>query len=254
MNFWFIFFLILGVFIIVFLILALPRKESERVPSIEAIDDPDVVKAFERMANTPPFKLLRRKVISTIRKLNPTGTLIDVGCGSGNLIIQIAKKFSNLNLIGIDLSEDIITAAIKSAEENGVNKKIKFEIGSVEKLPFSDDSIDFIVSTLSLHHWYDPLTSFKEIYRVLRRNGTCLVFDFRRNSRKFFYGLLTFATKIVVPKALKNINEPLGSLKAAYNESEIYQILSEIPFIEVEIKPYLAWMFIKIEKRAHKLS
>ncbi|MFX0037633.1 MAG: class I SAM-dependent methyltransferase [Candidatus Hermodarchaeota archaeon] len=234
--------------------MALPRKESERVPSIEAIEDPDVVKAFERMANILPFKLLRRKVVSTIKKLNPTGTLVDVGCGSGNLIIQISKRFSNLDLIGVDLSEEIIKTAIKRVEKNGVIEKIKFEIGSVEKLPFLDDSIDFIVSTLSLHHWSDPLTSFKEIYRVLRRNGKCLVFDFRRNSRKFFYGLLTFATKIVVPKALKGINEPLGSLKAAYNVSEVHQFLSEIPFIEFEIKPFLAWMFIKIKKSYHNLS
>jgi len=198
MDCWLVFFVILGVFIFIFLILALPRKKSERVPSIEAIDAPDVAKAFKRMASILPFKLLRRKVISTIKKLNPTGTLVDIGCGSGNLIIQIANSFSNLDLIGIDLSEEIITAAINQAEKNGVIKKIKFEIGSVEKLPFPDDSIDFIVSTLSLHHWSDPTTSFKEICRVLRKNGTCLVFDFRRNSRKFFYGLLTFVTKVVV--------------------------------------------------------
>ena len=63
MNFWFIFLVILGIFMAIFLILALPRKTSERIPSIEAIDAPDVVKAFERMTNTPPFKLLRKKFI-----------------------------------------------------------------------------------------------------------------------------------------------------------------------------------------------
>ncbi|MFX1303632.1 MAG: class I SAM-dependent methyltransferase [Promethearchaeota archaeon] len=247
MDFWLIFFVILGTFTIIFLILALPRKKSERVPSIESLDAPDVAKAFERMANILPFKLLRRKVISTITKLNPTGTLVDIGCGSGHLIIQIAKRFSNLDLIGVDLSEAIISAAIERAEKNNVIEKIKFEIGNVDKLPFPDDSIDFIVSTFSLHHWSDPILSFKEISRVLRKNGTCLVFDFRRNSRKFFYGLLKFATKIVVPKPLKRINEPLGSLMASYNASEITQIFSKIPSIEVEIKPYLAWMFIKIK-------
>jgi len=254
MDFWLIFFLLFGVFIIIFLILALPRKDCERISSIEAIDDPDVAKAFGRMANTPPFKLLRKKVISTIRKLEPSGTLIDIGCGSGNLIIQIAKTFSNLELIGIDLSEEIIAAAILQAEKNGVKEKIKFEIGSVEKLPFPNDSMDFIVSTLSLHHWSEPISSFKEIFRVLRKDGVCLVFDFQRNSRKFFYGLLTFATKIVVPKPLKRINEPLGSLKASYNKSEIIQLLTEIPFIKFEIKPYLAWMFIRIKKSSPSLS
>ncbi|MFX1325923.1 MAG: class I SAM-dependent methyltransferase [Promethearchaeota archaeon] len=239
---------------LIFLILALPHKKCERVPSIEAIDDPDIAKAFEKMTNTPPFKLLRKKVVSTIKKLNPIGTLVDIGCGSGNLIIQIAETFSNLDLLGIDLSEEIISAAIKKAEKNGVKEKIKFEIGSVEKLPFSNNSIDFIVSTLSLHHWSEPVTSFKEISRVLKKDGICLVFDFRRNSRKFFYGLLTFATKIVVPKPLKRINEPLGSLKAAFNTSEIVQLLAEIPSIKFEIKPYLAWMFIKIEKNSCRLD
>ncbi|MFW9785678.1 MAG: class I SAM-dependent methyltransferase [Candidatus Heimdallarchaeota archaeon] len=248
MDFWVIFLPILGIFVIIVLILALPRMICERVPSIEAIDDPDVAKAFERMANTPPFKLLRRKVISTIKKLNPKGKLVDIGCGSGNLIIQIAESSLDLDLTGIDLSEEIISAAVKKAEKNGVKEKIKFEIGSVEKLPFPDDSIDFIVSTLSLHHWSEPLISFKEISRVLTKDGICLVFDFRRNSRKFFYGLLTFATKIVVPKPLKRINEPLGSLKAAFNTSEIVQLLTEISSIKFEIEPYLAWMFIKIEK------
>ncbi|MFW9970735.1 MAG: class I SAM-dependent methyltransferase [Candidatus Odinarchaeota archaeon] len=232
--------------------MALPRKKSERVPSIEAIDDPTVVKAFERMTNTPPFELLRRKVISTIKKLNPKGSLVDIGCGSGNLIVQIAKKISNLNLMGIDISEEIIKTAIKRAEESGVLEKVNFKVGNVDKLPLLNDSIDFIVNTLSLHHWSDPIMAFKEIYRVLNENGTCIVFDFRRNSRKFFYGLLKFATKIVVPKPLKRINEPLGSLMAAYNKSEISQILSEIPFIEIEIKPFLAWMFIIIKKMNKK--
>jgi len=248
MNFSFIFLVILGVFIAIFLILALPRKKSERIPSIEAIDAPDVVKAFERITNTPPFKLLRKKFISRMKLLNPSGTLVDLGCGSGNLIIQIAKTFTNLNLIGVDLSEEIINTAEKYAKENDVNEKIKFEIGSVDNLPFPDDSIDFIISTLSLHHWSNPINSFKEIYRVLRKKGMCLIFDFRRNSRKFFYGLLKFVTKVVVPKPLKEINEPLGSIMAAYTANEVIQIFSDITFINVEVEPFLAWMFIKIEK------
>jgi len=248
MGFWQIFLLLLGVFIIIFLILALPRKINERVPSIEGIDAPEVAKSFERMARTPPFKLLRKKVISQIKKVNPIGNLIDLGCGSGNLIIQIAKAFPNLDLIGIDISKEIISLAEKRAKEHSLDRKITFKLGNVENMPFPDNSMDFIISTFSLHHWLDPMNAFKEIYRVLKKSGTCLIFDFRRNSRKFFYGLLTFATKIVVPKPLKNIKEPLGSLKAAYTAKEIIIILSHISFKKIEIKPYLAWMFIKLIK------
>ncbi|GAH99324.1 unnamed protein product, partial [marine sediment metagenome] len=63
-------------------------------------DNPEVAKAFEKMTNFLPFKLLRRKVISRLKKFNPSGKLVDIGCGSGNLIIQIAEKLPKLNLVG----------------------------------------------------------------------------------------------------------------------------------------------------------
>ena len=248
MDIWQIFLILLGVFIIIFLILALPRKTNERVPSIEGIDAPEVAKSFERMARTPPFKLLRKKVISQLKKLNPVGNLMDLGCGSGNLIIQIAKAFPKLDLTGVDVSNEILSFAEKQVKEYPFESKITFKLGNVEDLPFPDNSIDFIVSTFSLHHWSKPLNAFKEIYRVLKKNGICLIFDFRRNSRKFFYGLLTFATKVVVPKPLKKIKEPLGSLKAAYTADEIIKVLSYTAFNKIEIKPYLAWMYIKLIK------
>lgn len=233
---------------VIILIYSLPRKKSLREPSMEGLDSPEVAAAFEKVTNLLPFKLLHRKVLSQLKLYNLKDSLLDVGCGSGNLIIQVAKKYPSLDLIGVDLSSEILELAKKKAVENNLNEKIVFKIGSVESLPFPDKSVDFILSTLSLHHWEDPKQAFEEIFRVLTDGGVLLIFDFRRDARKFFYGLLKFATKVVVPKALKKINEPSGSLKAGYVFSEISQIISQTSFSNVDIKPYLAWMFIKLEK------
>ncbi|TET56349.1 MAG: class I SAM-dependent methyltransferase [Promethearchaeota archaeon] len=233
---------------VIILIYSLPRKKNLREPSMEGLDNPEVAAAFEKVTNLLPFKLLHRKVLSQLKLYNLKDSLLDVGCGSGNLIIQVAKKYPSLDLIGVDLSSEILELAKKKAVENNLNEKIVFKIGSVENLPFPDKSVDFILSTLSLHHWEDPKQAFEEIFRVLTDGGVLLIFDFRRDARKFFYGLLKFATKVVVPKALKKINEPSGSLKAGYVFSEISQIVSQTSFNNVDIKPYLAWMFIKLEK------
>lgn len=233
---------------VIILIYSLPRKKSLREPSMEGLDSPEVAAAFEKVTNLLPFKLLHRKVLSQLKLYNLKDSLLDVGCGPGNLIIQVAKKYPSLDLIGVDLSSEILELAKKKAVENNLNEKIVFKIGSVESLPFPDKSVDFILSTLSLHHWEDPKQAFEEIFRVLTDGGVLLIFDFRRDARKFFYGLLKFATKVVVPKALKKINEPSGSLKAGYVFSEISQIISQTSFSNVDIKPYLAWMFIKLEK------
>lgn len=233
---------------VIILIYSLPRKKNLREPSMEGLDSPEVAAAFEKVTNLLPFKLLHRKVLSQLKLYNLKDSLLDVGCGPGNLIIQVAKKYPSLDLIGVDLSSEILELAKKKAVENNLNEKIVFKIGSVESLPFPDKSVDFILSTLSLHHWEDPKQAFEEIFRVLKDGGVLLIFDFRRDARKFFYGLLKFATKVVVPKALKRINEPSGSLKAGYVFSEISQIISQTSFSNVDIKPYLAWMFIKLEK------
>lgn len=249
MSFWCIFFAIIGIVVILIIIFGFPRKKkSPRKPNIEGLDNPEVAKAFEKMTNILPFRLLRKKVLSKLKDFNPKGTLVDIGCGSGNLIIQIAESFPDLNLIGIDISSEILEFAKKLALDRNLGKRIEFKIGNVEKLPFSNESIDFIISTLSLHHWVNPVKVFNEIHRVLKRDGTLLIFDFRRDSRRFFYGILTFATKVVVPKALKEVHEPLGSIQSSYAYNEIFQLISQTRFQNPKVKTFLAWMFISIKK------
>ena len=131
---------------------------------------------------------------------------------------------------------------------NEKQKEIELKEGSVEKLPFSDEYADFIVSTLSLHHWSNPQNALQEIYRVLKTDGIGLIFDFRRDSRKFFYGFLTFITKVVVPRPLREVNEPLGSIQSSYTPTELRKFFSAISVEDYSIKPTLAWMYVQINK------
>jgi len=249
MSFWCIFFAIIGIAVILIIIFGFPRKKkSPRKPNIEGLDNPEVAKAFEKMTNILPFIMLRKKVLSKLKDFNPKGTLVDIGCGSGNLIIQIAESFPDLNLIGIDIASEILEFAKKRALDRSLGKRIEFKIGNVEKLPFSNESIDFIISTFSLHHWVNPLKGFNEIHRVLKRDGTLLIFDFRRDSRRFFYSFLTFVTKVVAPKALKEVHEPLGSIQSSYAYNEIFQLISQTSFQNPKVKTFLAFMFISIKK------
>lgn len=176
--------------------------------------------------------------------MNPKGTLVDVGCGTGQLLSKITKKKPNFSFFGVNVSEKILTKAKRQMEAKGL-KNVKFKMGNVEDLPFEDNSIDFITSSLSLHHWISPISAFNEILRVLKNNGGLLIFDFRRDSRKLFHGFFKFVTKLIVPKALKKVNEPLGSLEASYTKNEINKILEGINGLEFENDSYFAWMFIK---------
>ena len=54
-----------------------------------------------------------------------------------------------------------------------------FAIGNVAHLPHPDHSFDLVVSTISMHHWYELEQPLRDFYRVLRPGGRLWIYDFR---------------------------------------------------------------------------
>ena len=97
-----------------------------------------------------------------------------MGSGTGYLAIEIAKRAPKLKVYGIDLSKAMVKIARKHAQ---TAKNVQFEVSNAAELPFEDDSIDFIVSTGSLHHWKKPTKVFNECYRVLKNGKEAWIYD-----------------------------------------------------------------------------
>ena len=229
---------------IIISILGYRRVITPRKASVEGLEDPAVVKAYDRINRWPQFRLLRRMIASELKKHHPNGLMADIGCGPGYLIADIAKTFPHLYIIGVDIAEEMMEAATHNLSSLGFSKRVSFRQGDVQKLPFEDSAVDFVVSTLSLHHWPDPKQALEEIHRVLRPGGQFLIFDLRRDARRVFYWLLRFAKLFVVPTAIRRINEPVGSALSSYTPVESEALLSRTPFQQWRIKPGLGWMFL----------
>ena len=168
----------------------------------------------------PHMALFRMVLARHAAELMPRGQAADIGCGPGYLTLELARCAPGLRVTGVDLSDVMLMQATQEAHAAGLADRTDFRSGDNADLPFADGSQDLVISTLSLHHWTDPVVVLNEVARVLRPGGAFLILDLRRDLSPLPWLLLWFATRVVVPRALRHVGEPLSSRNAAYTPTE----------------------------------
>jgi SAM-dependent methyltransferase len=94
-------------------------------------------------------------------------SVLDLGSGKGGFLIEAAKH--GAHAVGLELSEEYIQKANARAEEVGVS--ISVQQGRAEKMPFSDETFDFINMCEVIEHVDDPEQTLREVRRVLKKSG-----------------------------------------------------------------------------------
>jgi ubiquinone/menaquinone biosynthesis C-methylase UbiE len=103
--------------------------------------------------------------------------VLDVGCGTGNLLIALGRRHPNLQLAGLDPDP----AALRRARRKAARAQVggSFEVGFAQQLPQADSSVDRLFSTLMFHHLDTDGQAelLAEVRRVLRPDGLLLFAD-----------------------------------------------------------------------------
>jgi ubiquinone/menaquinone biosynthesis C-methylase UbiE len=106
--------------------------------------------------------------------------VLDVGCGSGSLTLTTKSYVGESgHVYGIDAAPEMIEVARNKAKHRGL--EAFFEVGLIEKLPYSEAKFDVVISRLVMHHLPEVLKqkAFTEIYRVLKPGGRFFITDFK---------------------------------------------------------------------------
>jgi ubiquinone/menaquinone biosynthesis C-methylase UbiE len=109
--------------------------------------------------------------------LRPGQRVLDLGCGTGTLAIEMASRCPGLQIFGLDGDPEVLARAERKAVRAGV--EITWQHGLATRLPFPDSSFDRAVSTLFFHHLAteDKVSAARELHRVLRPGGQLHVAD-----------------------------------------------------------------------------
>ena len=103
-------------------------------------------------------------------------TFLDVGCGPGFLLLEIANLLPNAKLFGVDSSEDMLGIASKKFQDKEFTP-VSFKLGPAEKIPLPDAHSDVVVCLNSLHDFKNAEKTISEVYRILQVNGIFVLKD-----------------------------------------------------------------------------
>lgn len=126
-----------------------------------------------------------RQRTANLAQLQPGETALDVGCGTGTLLMEAARSVGPAGRVaGVDPgTQQIARARTKAARRN---MPIEFQIGVIEQIPFPDQTFDVVFSTLMMHHLPAPLKrqGLEEIARVLKPGGRLIIADFTHKKER----------------------------------------------------------------------
>lgn len=95
---------------------------------------------------------------------------LDVGCGTANRSMLVAKHFEVSEYVGVDHSSASLEIARRVADEEGFDRFTPVE-GDLFEIPYPDGSFDIVVSWGVLHHTADPKRGLREMVRLCRPGG-----------------------------------------------------------------------------------
>jgi len=124
------------------------------------------------------LRQLRQRTVA-LAQVQPGEAVLDVGCGTGTLLLDVARQVSTTGRVaGVDPSQEQIARARAKAARRG--QSIEFQIGVIEQLPFPDQTFDVVFSTLMMHHLPAPLKrqGIAAMARVLKPAGCLILADF----------------------------------------------------------------------------
>jgi SAM-dependent methyltransferase len=181
---------------------------GQRATELERIDTGDYTRAeYETFLREIAFinrylgdgNALKRSLLSEIETEGLRDfSVLDVGCGSGELLRQISafarRSGRRAVLTGIDLNP---LSAAATRDVSGADRAFNSVQGNAFSLPFADGSFDYVISSLFFHHLTDG--QIPEVLREIRRVSTrgFFVIDLHRHPAAYFlYKLFCMAFRI----------------------------------------------------------
>ena len=155
---------------------------------------------LNKMISLGNDKLWRKKAVDLLNVKNG-GEYVDAGCGTADLAIEIAGRFSGKNgkILGIDQSEKMLEEGRRKVVSQNLDSIISLTVGDALKLPVPDSSVDGVISGFVIRNIDDRTGAFTEWLRVLKPGGKCVILELSKPDNFLTLTGYNFFANFVIP-------------------------------------------------------
>jgi ubiquinone/menaquinone biosynthesis C-methylase UbiE len=110
--------------------------------------------------------------------IDPGATVLEIGCGTGNVLLLVARVAPGATVFGLDPDARALEMAGRKARRAGAT--VRLDRGYADRLPYPDGGVDRVLSSFMLHHLptEQQHPALREVHRVLAPGGRLHLLDF----------------------------------------------------------------------------
>ncbi len=196
----------------------------KRVPEPEIMDDPEQALAYAQA----DFSAAHGARVEIFRSLYPglsvTRPVLDLGCGSGDVLMRFARAYPSATFFGLDGSQPMLDLAQRAIDaEPGLRERVRLQFGIIPQGPFPAQPWELIMSHSLLHQLHHPEVLWTTIKECGARGCAVFVADLRRPPSEVEARRIVSVTSKNEPEILQR--DFFNSLCAAFEPDEVREQL-----------------------------
>jgi demethylmenaquinone methyltransferase/2-methoxy-6-polyprenyl-1,4-benzoquinol methylase len=125
--------------------------------------------------------------------------ILDLCTGTGDVAIRFAKNNEAAEIVGVDLSEEMLRIARRKTRKNGLGRRITLLRADALQLPFEDNRFDTVTIAFGLRNIEHRGRGISEMVRVLKKSGQLLILEFSPPRNDLFGVFYRLFLKTIIP-------------------------------------------------------
>ena len=144
----------------------------------------------------------RKRAVSEMKFFN-TNRFLDVATGTGDLALDCANTYQDVQVIGVDFVEEMVNNGLKKVDKQNLEHRVELKWGDATNIDYIDDTFDVTAIAFGIRNIPNKEKALSEMKRIIVPNGQIMVLELTTPEPGFWRSTYSFYLNGVLPKLAK---------------------------------------------------